>query len=186
MEKNWLTKSSFKFGGTDMYQAFGLMLTNDGLPQDVLLPGLRSRKQTIPQRSGAYDYGAKYYDERSLQIKVVTTRILSRSDTREIAYVLSKKSEIRFWTEPDKYYIGRIYQAPTLEQLRNIGNRFPMAFVCEPFAYGATKTDPMPSLVYIPEYKGTAPTPTYIVVENTGTVPATNIQIVMTTRKDSL
>ena len=184
MEKNWLTKSSFKINDTDMYAAFGLQLTDDGLPKDVLIPGLRSRKQVIPLRSGAYDYGAKYYDERPLQIKVVTTRILSRSDTREIAYVLSKKVELRTWNEPDKYYIGRIYQAPDLEQLRNIGNRFPMTFICEPFAYGATKTEQMTSLLYIPDYKGTAATPTYIVIENTGTGPATNIQITLTKRKE--
>lgn len=186
MEKNWLTKSSFTVNGVDMYTAFGLQLTDDGLPKDVLLPNLRARKQTIPNRHGAYDYGAEFYDERAWQIKCVTTRILSRADTREIAYALSKKGEIRIWNEPDKYYIGRIYQAPDLEQMRNIGNRFPLTFVSDPFAYGATKTESMPSLVYLPDYKGTAPTPTYIVIENTGNAAAVNIRITQTNRKDNL
>ena len=186
MSFTWQNKSSFLFGGTDMYTTFGIMLTDDGMPQDVLLPGLRSRKVTIPLRSGAYDYGAHYYDERGIQITCVTTRMLTRDDAREIAYILSKKAEIRFWTEPDKYYIGRVYQAPSLEEIRNVGNRFSLTFVCEPFAYGETTTEPMPSLVYQPEYNGTAPTPTYIVIENTGSGNAVNIQIVQTNRKDSL
>lgn len=186
MEKNWLTKSSFTFGGVDMYQQFGLMLTEDGLPKDVLLPDLRSRKRTIPQRHGSYDYGAEYYEERPIGIKCVTTRILTRDDTREIAYVLSKKAELRAWNEPDKYYVGRIYEAPSLEVIRNTGNRFPLIFICEPFAYGETKTEAIPSLVFLPEYKGTAPTPTYIVIENTGSAAAINIQITQTNRKEAI
>lgn len=186
IERTWQNTSSFLFGGQDMFQRFGLQLVDDGMPSDVLMPDLRERKVTIPLRSGAYDYGAHYYDERTITYTCVTTRMVSRDDAREIAYILSKKAEIRIWTEPDKHYIGRVYQAPSLEQLRNIGNRFPLTFVCEPFAYGATTTEPMPSLVFQPDYKGTAPTPTYIVIENTGSGDAVNIQIVQTNRKDSL
>ena len=185
MEKNWLTKSSFTFGGIDMYERFGIQLTEDGLPKDVLLPGLRSRKVSIPQRHGAYDYGAKYYNERGIQIKCVTTRILSREDTREIAYVLSKKSQIRCWNEPEKYYVGRVYEAPELEVLRNNGNRFPLTFVCEPFAYGATITRPFTGQVYTPEYIGTAPTPTYIEITNIGTTPITTIRITQIDKKEN-
>lgn len=182
MTFDWTNKSSFLFGSTDMFQRFGIQLTEDGLPKDVLIPELRPRKVTIPQRSGAYDFGAKYYNERSIQIECVTVRSGTRDDAREMAYVLSKKSEIRFWNETDKYYIGRVYQAPGLEVLRNIGNRFSLTFLCEPFAYGVTKTEGMTDLFYLPNYKGTAPTPTYIVIENTGSIPATNIQIVQTNR----
>lgn len=185
MYKDWVNKSSFSFGGVDMYAAYGLQMTDDGEPTDVLLPELRSRKQQIPLRHGAYDYGAKYYSERAIRIGVVTTKVISRAESREIAYSLSKKAEIRFWTEPEKYYIGRVYTAPTLEQLRRIGNRFSLTFVCEPFAYGETKTEQMGSLMYIPNYKGTAPTPTYIVIENVGTAAAVNIKIVQTTRKEN-
>ena len=185
MAFDWTNKSSFKIGTVDMYLQYGIQLTNDGMPQDVLLPDLRSRKVTIPLRHGSYDYGAHYYNERAIQITCVTTRIITREDAREIAPILSKKSEIRFWTEPDKYYIGRVYQAPTLEQLRNVGNRFPLIFICEPFAYGATKTESFTGLQYIPNYKGTAPTPTYIVIENVGQTDAVNIQITQTIKKES-
>ena len=186
MEMNWKTKSSFLFGGTDMYQAFGISISDNGLPQDALLPELRPRKVTIPLRSGTFDFGAHYYNERSISIGCVTVRAGTRDDAREMAYVLSKKSEIYFWNEPDKYYVGRVYQAPSLEVLRNIGNRFTLTFVCEPFAYGKTVTEQMPALIYQTEYPGTAPTPTLIEIRNVGTTNAVNIQIVQTNRKENL
>ena len=184
MEKTWITKSSFLFGGVDMYQKFGLQITDDGLPNDVLMPYLRARKRTIPQRHGAYDYGAEYYNERTIPWQLVTTRVISRENSREIAYILSKKAEIRFWNEPDKYYIGRIYEAPNLEQIRRVGNRFPVVFVCEPFAYRSTITEQFIDRRYAPNYQGTAPTPTYIVIENVGEQNIINIQITQMDRKD--
>ena len=185
----WDTKSSFLFGTTDMYEAYGIKLTENSIPEDVLLPGLRSRKVTIPLRHGAYDYGARYYEERAIRIECITSKVLTRADTREIAYTLSKKSEIRFWTEPEKYYIGRVYQAPTLDQLRNVGNRFELIFICEPFAYRNTLTESFQIVdhvpVYYPNYPGTAPTPTYIVIKNTGTRNVSNIRIIQTDKKEN-
>lgn len=185
MVGTWENSGSFLFGNVDMFKTFGIKLTEGSMPKDVLLPDLRSRKQTIPLRHGAYDYGAKYYEERGIQIECVTNRVISRDDSRELAYVLSKKSEIRFWTEPGKYYIGRVYEAPSLEQLRNVGNRFPLIFVCEPFAYGATKTENFVDAQYTPSYHGTAPTPTYIVIENTGEANAVNLVITQTIKKEN-
>lgn len=185
MEKTWLTKSSFTFGGVDMYERFGIQLASE--PQDVILPPLRSRKMTIPQRHGAYDFGAKYYDERGLQLNCVTIRTLAREDVREISYLISRKSEIRIWNEPNKYYIGRIYDSASLEQLRNTANRFSLVFVCEPFAYGLTKTEPFTNgRQYTPNYGGTAGTPTYIVIRNaavSGNV--SNIKITQTNREEN-
>ena len=185
MSDLWKEKGSFLFGTTDMYERFGIKLAEMSIPHDVLIPGLRARKQTIPQQHGAYDFGAQYYDERTIEIDCVTKRVITRDDTREIAYILSKKSQIRFWTEPDKYYIGRVYQAPTLEQLRNVGNQFSLTFVCEPFAYGLTKTVQFENQMFIPEYPGTAGTPTYIVITNTGTGTAKNIQIKKIDKKEA-
>ncbi len=162
MSDLWKENGSFLFGTTDMYAEYGIKLADNSIPQDVLLPALRSRKRTIPLRHGAYDYGAQYYDERAIQIECVTKRAISRDECREIAYALSKKAEIRFWTEPEKYYVGRVYEAPALDQLRNVGNRFQMTFICEPFAYGETITAAFDGMVYRSDYKGTAPTPTYI------------------------
>jgi len=184
-ELTWQNTSSFLFGGKDMYQMFGIQIAENGMPDDVLKPQLRERTVTIPLRSGSYDYGAKYYDDRPIQITCVTVRAGTRDDAREMAYVLSKKSEIRFWNEPDKYYIGRVYTAPGLEVLRKVGNRFTLSFLLEPFAYGQAVTAPFTRRRYTPDYKGTAPTPTYIVIDNTGAGNARNIQIIQSIRRDN-
>lgn len=178
MTFTWQDKSSILFGTTDLYQRFGIQIADDGLPQDVLMPGLRERKVVVPLRSGAYDYGAHYYDERAISVTMVTVKAGTRDDAREMAYVLSKKSQIRFWNEPDKYYFGRVYQAPGLEVLRKIGNRFTLTFILEPFAYRNTLTENFVNQRYAPDYDGTASTPTYIVIENTGNSNAVNLQIV--------
>ena len=185
MAETWQNQGSFLFGNVDMFQTFGIKLAENSFPQDVLIPNLRSRKVTIPLRHGSYDYGAQYYDERGIGITCVTKRVISREEVREIAYILSKKSEIRFWNEPEKYYIGRVYQPPTLEQVRNVGNRFELEFVCEPFAYRNTFTEFFVDQRYIPNYQGTASTPTYIVIENIGSGNISNIRITQTNRKDS-
>lgn len=182
---DWQNSGSFLFGSVDMYQRFGLKLAEKSIPQDVLMPGLRPRKQTIPQQHGEYDFGAQYYDERAIEIECVTNRVISRDESREIAYILSKKAEIRFWTEPEKYYIGRVYDPPTLDQLRNVGQHFILTFICEPFAYRNTFTQYFVNNRFVPEYQGTAPTPTYIVIENVGSGNVVNIQITQTNRKDS-
>lgn len=187
MSDLWKTNGSFLFGTTDMYATFGIKLTEDSIPEDVLFPVIRSRKVTIPQRHGTYDYGAQYYNERQVKIQCVTNRTITREESREIAFILSKKSEIRFWTEPEKYYVGRVYEAPSLEQLRNVGNRFSMTFTCEPFAYGLIKTENFTNgRTYIPNYPGTAATSTYIVIRNaaaSGNV--SNIKITQVDREEN-
>ena len=183
-EFNWQTKSSFLFGTTDMYQTFGIQISEDGLPNDVLKPQLRERKVVVPMRNGAYDFGARWYDERNVSVTCVTVKAGTRDDAREMAYVLSKKSQIRFWNEPDKYYVGRIYAAPELDILRKAGNRFTLNFVLEPFAYGNVIDSTFTSSRYTPNYKGTAPTPTYIVIENVGSGNARNIQIVQSIKRE--
>lgn len=184
MTYTWQDKSSFLFGTTDMYATFGIQISDDGMPNDVLKPQLRERKVTIPLRNGAYDYGAKYYDERPYSITCVTVRAGTRDDAREMAYILSKKSTLRLWNEPDKYYIGRIYQSPSLECLRVKGNKFTLNFLLEPFAYRETITEPFVDNKYYPAYKGTADTPTYIVIRNTGSGNAVNIQITQSIKQE--
>lgn len=181
----WQDKSSFLFGAVDMYQRFGIMIADDGMPGDLLKPQLRERKVTIPLRSGAYDYGARYYNERPVQINCVTVRAGTRDDAREMAYVLSRKGQLRLWNEPDKYYVGRIYEAPSLECLRIKGNRFTLSFLMEPFAYRNAVTKPFTNRRLVPNYPGTAPTPTYIRIENTGSGNAVNIQIIQSIKQEA-
>ena len=49
--RNW-KKSSFLFGSTDMYTTYGIQLTQDSIPQDVLLPGLREANHPGGRRQG--------------------------------------------------------------------------------------------------------------------------------------
>lgn len=185
MSYTWQDKSSFLFGTTDMYTTFGIQIADDGMPNDVLKPQLRERKVTVPLRNGSYDYGAKYYNERPFTINCVTVKAGTRNDAREMAYVLSKKSQLRLWNEPDKYYVGRIYQAPDLECLRQVGNRFALNFILEPFAYRNTITESFTGRIYVPHYHGTADTPTYIVITNTGSGNAVNIQITQSIKQEA-
>ena len=186
---SYIDNGSFKFGTVDMYDTFGIMIVDTSVPEDYMIPAIRTRKITVPNRSGKYDYGAKYYDERPLTLNCVTTNKETgstfRAYIREIAYVLSKKNEIRLWNEPDKYYIGRVEKEITLTQLRDIGNVFTLEFTCEPYAYGVTRTKPFVNRVLDPEYAGTDVTPTYIEIVNIGNADAVNIRISQIDRKDT-
>ena len=186
----WIANGSFKFGSIDMYTAFGLQLVGDSMDEDLLLPEIRTRKITIPLRHGEYDYGSKYRKERPLRLNCVSLSCGStegeyRSFAREIAYVLSKKDRIWRWYEPDVYYIGKIEKEITLTQLRDLGNVFTLDFTCEPFAYGETVTKQYTNLQLIPEYRGTAESPTYIEIANIGESDVVDIRISQVDRKDS-
>lgn len=181
---------SFKFGSTDMYDTFGIMLLDTGMPEDLFIPAIRERKVTVPQRHGQYDFGAKYYNERQLTLDCITASPVDKSQLRnyirEVTYVLSRKSEIRLWNEPDKYYVGRLYDEVSLTQLRDLANSFTLVFTCEPFAYGETYTESFDAnLQYIPNYGGTASTPTYIVITNVGNTNVSNIKIKQMDKKEN-
>lgn len=178
---SYIDKNSFMFGTVDMYDRFGIQLTNE--IEDLLLPGLRERKVVIPGRSGSYDYGARYYNERGLRLTCTTPRRFEREEIREISYILSKKNEIRIWNEPDKYYLGRIYDQTALSQLKKYVQEFDLTFICEPFAIGEHKQENFGNFLDMRNnshtYIGTAPTPTHIEITNNGLTAATGIQITM-------
>lgn len=181
---------SFKFGSTDMYDTFGIMLLDSGMPGDLFIPSIRERKATIPQRHGDYDFGAKYYDERELELNCITANPVDKSQLRnyirEVTYVLSKKSEIRLWNEPDKYYVGRLYNEASLTQLRDTANAFTLVFTCEPFAYGQTATYTFTNRQFTPVYHGTIGTPTYIVIRNSAeSGNVTNIKITQIDKQEN-
>ena len=172
-----------------MYQQYGIMILNTGMPKDSFIPAIRKRTMTVPQRHGEYDFGAKYYEDRTLTLECITAQKLSgygfRVFAREVAWALSKKSEIRLWNEPDKYYVGRIYDEIELVQLRDLANEFTLTFICEPFAYGNSVYLPFDGNKYVPNYQGTAPTPAYIEIVNNGQTAAKNIRISQINRKDT-
>ena len=178
---DYVDNGSFKFGNIDLFNEFGLRLIN--VIGDSLSPKLRERKVVIPSRSGAYDYGAKYYDEREVTLECASMVNLSRAEWRELSYILSKKDRLYIFNEPDKYYVGRIYDPAMLEPIKFAGMQFELVFICEPFAYSDVITKQF-STVLEPNYKGTADTPTRIEIVNTGTKPIVGINVMIITRKD--
>ena len=170
------------FNGVDLYETYGILVER---VEDDLLPALRERKVVVPGRSGAYDFGAKFYDERLLTLPSGSTRQLTRGEVREVAYALSKKGRISLWDEPDKYYIGRIYDATDLERVLRTMRKYTLHFLCEPFAYGATVQVDFPGPVWSASYAGTQETPTRLQITNTGATTATGIQITITEKREN-
>lgn len=161
---SYLHKNSFTFGGVDMYDEYGICIIEK---QIYLKPKLRDRKLVIPQRNGAYDYGAKYYDEKQIRLKCDTLAGLSPTQKRELAYTLSTKERIVFWDEQDKYYVGQIYDATSVDRIGLSGDAFTLIFECDPFAYGKLVTETWIESIHKPKYMGTQRAPTYITITNT-------------------
>ena len=182
MSEPFVEHNSFRFGNIDMWENWSLRILK---VTDFLKPRLRSRKVLLPLRNGEYDYGAKYYNERTVTLQCVRMTDISRHEQRDLAYILSKKSELRIYDDTEKYYLGRIYTEPALSPIRNGGLQVTLEFICEPFAYGEVVSEDFINGKYTPDYKGTAPTPTYIVIENTGRGNATNLQIVQSIRREN-
>lgn len=170
------------FNGVDLYETYGILVER---VEDDLLPALRERKVVVPGRSGAYDFGAKFYDERLLTLPSGSTRQLTRGEVREVAYALSKKGRISLWDEPDKYYIGRIYDATDLERVLRTMRKYTLNFLCEPFAYGETVQVDFPGPVWSASYEGTQETPTRLQITNTGSTTANGIQITITEKREN-
>lgn len=183
---------SFNFRGKNSRDDFGIMVKS----YDFLMPQKRERKRQIPFRHGSHDYGARYYNDRILRLTCIwipnVIRKMSRSDIREISYWLSEKGQISLSIEPDKYYVGSIYDSSEFEAhyinlidaatITDIS--FELDFVCEPFAYGDSVSVDIKSGINPIQYKGTAESPTYIVLNNDNNFPMQNVQIVFTRRKN--
>lgn len=160
---------SFTFGGVDIREKYGLYV---GSWQDVLKPALRARKLTIAGRDGAWDFGAHAYDERQITVRLVGR--LTYAQKRELAFALSEKHQLRYWEEPDLYYIGRVYNAAAIARLPADAKQFTVTFICEPFAYGKTTTLDLSRDI---QYAGTARTPTRIEIKNTGSTAITKVRL---------
>ena len=167
------------FNGVSLQESFGLLF---GTPEDVLFPKWRERKQAIPGVDGRYDYGSRNHEERTYRIKCISLRPLSRAEVRERAYLLSRKSTIRNWDEPDKYYVGQLMDDQPLKRLtadRDGNGRIglELTFTCEPFAYGKTITQPLTNGNNPIKYKGTAETPCLIILKNSSASTIQTVQI---------
>jgi len=166
---------SFTFGTINSLDEWGIKV----IAYDVFNAPKRERKQIIPLRSGAYDYGEKYYDERIIQLDCCTEeRELSKAEMREVVYHMSQKNRLILWDEPDKYYIGELFDSASIVvQPKRVKQQFTLSLVCEPFAYKAQVSIPLKQGINAINYQGTAETPTIIVLKNPNSFPITNITI---------
>ncbi len=154
---------SFSFGTYNSLTDWGIRVVK----YDTLTPSKRPRKMQIPERSGMYDFGARCWDERTVRIECVLERKISRAQLREIAGALSRKGRLRLWDEPDKYYIGELYDpAEIMDYYDESMREFTLSFICEPFALGRTVTLPIRSGENPIAYQGTVDTPCVIVLRN--------------------
>ena len=159
---------SFLFGGVNMLKDWGIR----GYIVDGLIPAKKTRQLDIPGRDGVYDFGSKYYKNRALKVRCDTMRGHSREEIRRLARVLSTRSRIVFWNEPEKYYVGELQNQVELTYLGSAGHAFELVFDCEPFAYGASRTTYWSNTTgNVVGYAGTARTPAVLTVKNAGTAP---------------
>lgn len=176
-----MTGDSFSFGRYNSMDDWGIKVVG----YDVLLPPKRSRKLTIPGRSGSFDFGAKNWEDRSLRIYCMLTRQMTKAEFRQIAYLISKKDQLRLWNEPDKYYIAELYESPEVQDYyMEIAREFELVFTCEPFAYGASVATQIANGRNVISYKGTAETPCMIVLKNISKNNVVNITITAIKRRD--
>lgn len=181
MTEPWIQYGSFKFGNVDMYETFGLRVTD--CDYDYLSPVPRERKKEIPLRSGSYRFEEKYHEERQILLSVRSEVEQGRDFWREVSFVLDKTANLYIYSEPDKYYTGRIYDPSQLKRVRNVAMDFDLVFTCRPYAYGLATTENFTNGVYYPNYHGTVNSPTIITVKNTGSVPVSGIRIILQNKR---
>lgn len=175
---------SFSFGGKNSSD-FGLLAKG----YDFLLPEKRQQKINIPFRHGAYDFGGDYYNERNLRVRCVWVGKKTRNDIRDISFWLSSKGKIIFPEEPDKYYIGELYDSNELIMHYSYSNytttdgEFELNFICEPFAYKTINPINLKSGINYIKYDGTVQAPTLIILKNNNDYAVENVQILVTKNK---
>jgi len=175
-----MTADSFQFGGFNSVDDWGIKTVQ----HDVLLPPKRSRKIHIPHRSGMYDYGSVCFDERVLSVECHLIRQISKAEFRRIIFELSRKRQIRLYNEPEKYYIGELFESPEVDVWMEEKRReFTLNFVCEPFAYKDMTSLAIKSGSNSVKYNGTAAAPALIIIRNNGNAAVTNITFTAVSKK---
>jgi len=149
------------------------------ISHDVFSPPKRETRKKIPFRSGSYISGYdRYYDDRTLRMECQLTRQLSKSEFREIVYVLSLRNSIFIWDEPEKYYRAELYESVDVDVFpKESGRNFTLPFICDPFAYGPQQIIPITDGNNPIEYKGTAESPTLIIIRNPNPYPVSRITL---------
>lgn len=167
-------RGEFSFDGIMMRRTYGVAVDK---VHDMILPPARKRKINIPNRDGSYDFGVKNWDERTVILDCNISKILTRAELRDLSYTLSKKSRIVLWTEPEKYYIGQIYNPDVFNKIGRGQQSFSLEFTCEPYAYGEISTQELSVGTNTVNYKGTAETPCLLILQNTGETAVSSVRI---------
>lgn len=181
---------SFEYNKVDVFATYGIKM----IAYNLFSPDLRERKVTVPTRSGSFDYGAEYHDERTLQLECQTWKVLTDEEFDNLKWLLSKKGRIVLWDQPDRYYYGRIYKQDLVKDyFQHCGRGFTFSFICDPYAYLydeetgfqqptilKTSNGSLDMQEASNKYSGTWRTPTRITIKNTGSVPISGIQIIAT------
>ena len=195
---------TFEFAGRNSAE-FGLYATID----DYIGPPKREKRKAIPRRHGTHKVNRTTYDDRYITLycfwlnkavdagfnirrteNIKLAKNLIRDDLREIAHWLMQDGRLFLDIEPDKHYRAEVFNPPTFETVysrwsewaETRGGTFVLPFVCEPFAYGPQVIKPIARGSNPVDYRGTADTPTLIIVRNPNNFAVSNIVITATER----
>jgi len=161
---------------------------------DFLMPPKREKRRQISFRHGSHDYGEAFYSDRTLNLHCFwlndKVKNFSRADIREISFWLSRKGRIVLDCEPDKHYVGELFDPPeilahydmAMEDMRTTDGGFTLSFMCDPFAYGPQTIMPIERGSNPVEYSGTADTPTLVIIRNPNSFPISSIVLTATQR----
>lgn len=143
-------------------------------------PSKRVYKKEIAGRDGVYSTSDNTYGNISIAIDCDYVGKDVRGAARAVAQWLSKRGELCFDDEPERYYAAEVEGEIPLEEELQIGH-FTLNFVCFPFARSRPhQHDFVISRSGQAEQVtvgGTTPTPCTILLRNTGTTTIPNIRI---------
>ena len=176
---------TFTFGGINSSE-FGISARSF----DFFNPPKRQNRKEIDFRHGSYVYNHEIYSDRYLRLNCFWGDFKTRPDIREITLWLSRQSQLVLDIEPDKYYIASLYEETDLNALwrgqvvSNVSpvGGFSLNFRCFPFAISPQTMMNVHLGVNEVDYKGTAATPTNIIIRNTGNtnIHGVNITVIGT------
>ena len=178
---NHMPADSFRFNGVNSLERWGIKV----LAYDVFSPNKRERNRQIPFRHGRYDYGKKYFDERIVTLQCATEeKELTKAEMREVILWLTQRGRLTLWDEQDKYYVGELEESVDVDVLpQEVKRAFSLPFRCEPFAYGEQNNLPIENGINRIDYRGTAETPSLIVIRNPNPFPVTGITLTTVAHK---
>lgn len=105
----------------------------------MTLPARRKREIAIPGKDGTYDFGGNTFDNKVIEVQLTLNEnslYELRRKARQIAAWLSTsvRQPLIFDDEPDKYYLAKVYDSISPEEIADTGI-VSVKFECEPFAY---------------------------------------------------